>query len=131
MVTSANQIDRLLPRHESVINLDLTWDVRMNRNLWKKEEVSAPATIRDISLEGALVQVESTHEHAVGDRITVRFRGHEGTAVVRHCREGEDNTLLYGVRFVPDPAFVDCLCDAVGEIRGHSAELRRAWQRPN
>ena len=134
MGISANNIDRLLPRHESVTSLDLSWNVRVERSGRFKthsEELSDAATIRDISLEGALIEVGSKHKHAVGERVAVRFRGLDGRAVVKHCRPGDDGTLLYGVRFLPDPIFNNAVNSAVGELRGHSAELNMAWHRPN
>ena len=127
-------IDRLLPRHQSVVSLDLTWDVRHERDgMFKKIEVSDVAVIRDISLEGALVEVKSKLNHTVGEKVAVRFREFDGTAVIRHCRDGEEDggSAFYGVRFIGDRDFVEMLSTAVGELRGHSAELSRAWLRPN
>lgn len=135
MGIAANHIDRLLPRHESADSIDLSWNVRVPRTgLFRTrtgEEISDRATIRDISLEGALIELADSHEHEVGEHIPVRFRGLDGEAVIRHCRPGESDTLLYGVRFLPNPVFNDAVSSAVGELRGHSAELSRAWQRRN
>lgn len=96
-----------------------------------REEVSAAAWIRDISLEGALVEVPDSNVHAVGDHVNVRFRGIDGRAMIRHCRQGNDGMLLYGVRFLPVPMFKEAIDAVVGDLRGHSAELSTAWQRQN
>jgi len=132
MGNSANQLDRLLPRHESPGSINVDWHVHMARDgLFKKAEVCTPAVMRDISLEGALVEVDSATRHEVGDRITVRLEGHEGIAVIRHAREGDDSAMLYGVRFLRDEGFNDAIDLTVGKLRGHSAELATAWQRQN
>jgi hypothetical protein len=132
---ATNNIDRLLPRHESPESLDLSWNVRVERSgLFKNkgEEISDRATIRDISLEGALIEITDSHHHEPGDEIAVRFRGLDGQAVIKHRRRADGSeTLLYGVRFRPDAAFNDAIDEAVGEIRGHSSELNRVWQRQN
>lgn len=134
MGIDAKHIDRLLPRHESATSLDLSWNVRVARSgRFKKhrEEMFDPAVIRDISLEGALVEIADVHEHEVGERVAVRFQGLDGTAQIRHRRPGRDGSLLYGVRFLPDPEFNDAVDTAVGELRGHAGDLVRAWQRAN
>lgn len=134
MGIDAKHIDRLLPRHESVVNLDLSWHVRTARGgLFKqqREELSTAASIRDISLEGALVEVIDTSAHEVGDRVAVRFRGIDGEAVIRHCRPSVEGKLLYGVQFVRNLPFKDAIDAAVGELRGHSLELSEAWRRQN
>jgi len=132
MGSGTNQIDRLLPRHEAATALQLTWDVREERQgLFKREETSTPALIHDISLEGALIEVESEKLHELGDTVNVRFRGFDGRAVVRHCHPGDNGTVVFGVKFLRDETFKDAIDIAVGELRGHSAELTMAWQRQN
>jgi hypothetical protein len=125
-------IDRLLPRHESAENLDLTWDVRMERSsLFKKEEISTRAAILDISLEGALVKVHADTAHEIDEKVIVRFRGMDGLAIVKHRRAGDDGTMLFGVRFLPEPTFKGVVDHAVGELSGHPCELATAWQPQN
>jgi hypothetical protein len=134
MGIDATHLDRLLPRHDPAINLDLSWNVRVVRTgVFKqhREEVSAAAWIRDISLEGALIEVPDNNVHDIGDYIDVRFRGLDGRAKIRHCRRGDDGMLLYGVRFVPGSMFKEAIDAVVGELRGHSAELSMAWRRQN
>lgn len=133
MGIAAKHIDRLLPRHESPTTLDLSWNIRSERAGWfkKSDVISDPATILDISLEGALIAVSNQKEVEVGEHVKLRFRGLDGEAVVRHCRKGDDETRLYGVSFTRDPEFKDAIDRAVGEIRGHASELKQAWQRQN
>lgn len=85
------------------------------------------AAIHDISMEGALVEVAATHD--AGERVPVRFRGVDGVAEVKHRRHGSGDGLLYGVRFLPDPAFNAALVEVVGQLRGRRAELEAAWER--
>ena len=134
MGIGGNQLDRLLPRHDAANSLELSWDVRVERSgrfKRHREEMSDRATIRDISLEGALIEVADTHVHEIGDRIAVRFRGLDGTAVIRHCRPSDDDMLLYGVRFLPNTAFTDAVDAAVGELRGHSSRAEHGLERRN
>ena len=134
MGIDAKHIDRLLPRHPSAMNLDLSWDVRTDRRGFFKqhrEELSTAASIRDISLEGALVEVIHTIVHDIADKVAVRFRGLDGEAVIRHCRPSSEGKVLYGVRFVRNPLFKDAIDAAVGELRGDKSALSTAWQRRN
>lgn len=127
-------IDRLLPRHEPDRSLRLDWNVRMERNrLFKKEEDFAAAEIVDMSLEGALVEVDADQDHEIGDRVVVRFDQVSGHAEIRHKRTSEDreDKLLYGVRFLPDHEFRTAIADAVGTVRGRRSELAEAWNRAN
>ncbi|MEM7140000.1 MAG: PilZ domain-containing protein [Actinomycetota bacterium] len=127
----AKHIDRLLPRHRAEGDVTLEWNVRMARTgLFKKEERSATAVIRDLSLEGALVEVHDGAAHEPGDEVIVRFDGLEGTATVRHA-QADGDTVLYGVRFTPETEFNAAIDLAVGALRGHSAELSAAWHRQN
>lgn len=127
-----NHLDRLLIRHETPTDLALSWNVRVKRQgLLHKEELHDHAVIRDLSLEGALVEVHERQVHEVGQHVAVRFEGLDGEAVIRHCRPGDGDSLLYGVRFLPDPTFTEQLGAAVSELRGHSSELKTAWTRQN
>lgn len=132
MTNGANPIDRLLPRHEAAPALELSWNLRMARKrLLGKEEAYSHAMIQDLSLEGALVEVPASQVHELGTRVHLRFRGAEGHAVICHRREGREGYFLYGIRFLPDPAFGSAIISAVGEVRGKRAELDLAWNRPN
>lgn len=129
MPTSARFLDRLLPRHEAG-HLELFWDVREERvGLFKKAERYDEASISDLSLEGARVAVARDTTHEVGDHVTVRFRGLDGTAKVRHIHRTDDGVTQYGVQFLPEPEFRHAIELAVGELRGDNAELRAAWER--
>ncbi len=128
----ARHIDRLLPRHEATSGLELSWNVRMARKGFRhKEETSHHALIQDLSLEGALVEVPDSQTHEVGTRVDVRFRGIDGHAEICHRRDGGEGYTLYGVKFLPELGFGSVINAAVGEMRGHSAELDVAWNRPN
>lgn len=133
MGIAANHIDRLLPRHEATINLDLDWNIRTGRAgfMRAREELYDLASIIDISLEGARIAVDAKVVHQVGDHVAVRFRGIDGEAVVRHVDAPDGHRRTYGIRFLPNLTLSDAVNDAVGEIRGDSAALRQAWQRQN
>jgi hypothetical protein len=132
MGMTVNHMSRLLPRHGSVACLPLSWNVRLERkSLLKKEEVSAPAVFLDLSLEGALIEGPTRDEIEPGTRVHVRFRDLDGVVEVRHGRVSEDGYMLYGVRFILEPVLSDAINREIGALRGHSAELRAAWQRQN
>ncbi len=130
MGSAPQHLDRLLPRHESTAGLDLVWNVHETRTgLFKKEETYSRAVILDLSLEGARVEAPAGQKHEVGDRVDVRFQGMEGHAEIRHHHVGPDGSHIYGVRFIPEEGFGAAINQAVGELRGRSAELRTAWNR--
>ncbi|MDG2025979.1 MAG: PilZ domain-containing protein [Acidimicrobiales bacterium] len=122
---------RLLPRHETAGDIIVTWNVHTARaGLFKKEERSETAALRDLSLEGALVEVVDGAPFEVGDVVPVRFRGLDGNAIVRHVHT-EGDASFYGVNFSPEQEFSSAIDAAVGELRSHSAELLAAWHRQN
>lgn len=132
MIHGANPIDRLLPRHDTETGLELTWNVRMARKgLFTKEEEFSHATIQDLSLEGALVEVPDSQVHELGTTIAVRFQGTKGRAVVCHSRKGNTGYFLYGIKFLPGREFNAAVGTAVGEMRGRPAELDLAWNQAN
>lgn len=132
MVIGAKHVDRLLPRHDTAEGLELVWNIREERTGFRRREVVfTHARVRDISLEGALLEVSSSEDHKVGDRVDVRFCGAEGQAIIRHRRDGDDGDVVYGVRFVRDEDFAEALDLTVGHMRGRGAELSRAWHRQN
>jgi PilZ domain len=130
MRSGAQHLDRLLPRHPGGTGLDFAWNVHEARaGLFKKEETFSRAVIRDLSLDGALVEVPAGEEHEIGDRVDVRFEGMDGHAEIRHRNDGPDGSHIYGVRFIPEDGFGAAVNKAVGELRGRSAELKNAWNR--
>ena len=132
MPTGAKHIDRLLPRHTTEGGVELNWNVHLARvGLLKKEEQFRRGVVRDLSLEGALVKVYDADDHEVGDEVPVRFRGLDGTATIRHIQRSDDGEVHFGVHFRPAPEFRAAIDLAVGELRGHGAELSVAWNRQN
>lgn len=132
MPTGARYIDRLLPRHETSDELELDWNVHEVRaGFRRKEEVYRRGIVCDLSLEGALIRVDEADKHQVGDEVRLRFRGLVGTARIRHIQLSEDDEVHFGVQFQPAPEFQEAINLAVGELRGHGAELEAAWNRQN
>lgn len=130
MAPGNGPLDRLLPRHRVDPPLALSWDVRRSTSGWLRrrvDESSTPASIVELSLEGALVSVPTLELHEVGDRVAVRFDDHDGEAVIRHRHPGPDRTVLYGVRFLPQDGMNAAIADAVGQRRSLSKGVRSEW----
>ncbi|MEZ5167271.1 MAG: PilZ domain-containing protein [Acidimicrobiales bacterium] len=115
MTPGATPVDRLLPRHDTSSGFELAWNIHEERTGFRKsQEVSARGVIRDLSLEGALVEVPESQHHEPGDRVVVRFRGHEARAQIRHRIPGSRGHVMYGVRFIGDHDFNQALIGVVG-----------------
>lgn len=124
------RLDRLLPRHQPRKLVQFGWNVIPERRFPKQKEHMTMATIVDISLGGALIDVPAPLLHNVGDTVAIRFGGVDGAALVRHCRESEDRsgTTRYGVEWCPGYELAAMIERAVTTIRGREAELRHAWE---
>jgi hypothetical protein len=134
MAPGNGPLDRLLPRHRLDPPLALSWDVRRATGGWfrrKADETSTPASIVELSLEGALVSVPTLDLHEVGDRVAVRFDDHDGEALIRHRHPGPDRTVLYGVRFLPREGIDTAIADTVGRQRTLSPGVRSEWTSGN
>ena len=131
MGVAKRPIERLLPRHASRTGVMLDWHiVTTKRGLRRREhEEFGTAKLVDISLEGALVEVDDTFDHQTGDRVRIRFQGISATVEIRNRRPCERECVLYGIRFQGDTAFRDAVNEAVGDLRGRHSELAEAWNR--
>ena len=133
MPPGERRLDRLLRRHVTGAGLEIIWNVHLVRvgRFKKHEEVSSSGVIRDLSLEGALVEVPGDQDHEIGECVKIVFRGADGRVEIRHRRAGPEGRILYGVKFFPDVEFINEVKDAVGAMRGHAHELNAAWKRQN
>jgi PilZ domain len=126
------RLDRLLRRHPVETGLELIWNPHPEKaGLFKKEEVSSVAIVKNLSLEGALVEVPDDQDHKLREHVTVRLRDIEGQVEIRHCSDGPEGRVLYGVRFLSGDDFKALIERVVGELRGHATELETAWKRRN
>ncbi len=125
-------LDRLLPRHEIPPTVEVEWDVReRRRGIRKTTEACVIGRLRDLSLEGALIEVPSPSEFEPDDSVKIRIRGEEGRAVIRHVRPGSNgDRVLYGVRFEMTPGLLEVVNQEVELRRGVSpGDLKTAWER--
>ncbi len=133
MASGAKNVDRLLPRHVAGKPLEFRWFVPPVKKSFFKKVVPAFATVevKDISLEGALIEVEAGQDHAVKTMVRVEFHDTVGDAEIRHSRVEDSGRVLYGLRFVPGSNFSMIVDSIVGEIRGDSNALKLAWNKQN
>lgn len=124
------RLDRLLPRHQPRDIVQFGWNVVPERRFPKRAEQVTMATIVDLSLGGALIDVPGPCRHEAGEVVAVRFGGVDGAATVRHCRESDDRPGMtrYGVEWRPGHELAAMIERAVTTIRGREAELRHAWE---
>lgn len=129
--TRSGDLGRLLPRHNAPAALMIEWDIRATRRLLNKgTEVSVPATVLDISLDGALIEVADDIDRKVGSKVQIRILGIDGTATVRHRRQPPSGDCIhYGIRLYGGPAFVRTITEIVSALRKNDSELRKDWER--
>ena len=128
--TRSGDLGRLLPRHSAPAALMIEWDIRTTRRVLSKgQEVSVPAIVRDISLDGALIEVSDDIDRKVGSKVQIRILGIDGTATVRHRRQSPSGDFIrYGIHFRGGPAFVRTITEIVGALRKNDSELRKNWE---
>lgn len=113
--------DRLLPRHEIESGLKVAWDITNKRTrLFKKTEVSGRAVIRDLSLEGALVDVPDSYVHSIGSSVTVRIGAQEGQLEICRIADGPPGFVTYGTRFVADEELQSSVNQIVADVRSRT-----------
>lgn len=124
------QLDRLLPRHSLDIGVAIDWNVREERQgLVRRVATSDSARIVDLSLEGALIDVPSGRECAVGDVVVLRIDGVEGRVHIRHREDADEaGGIRYGVRFVGDHELRELVGEMVGLLRDHEGRIAAAWK---
>lgn len=133
MASGAKHVDRLLPRHVSGKPLTFRWYVPpAKKSFFKKVAPDfTEVDVKDISLEGALIEVDAGHDHPVKTPVRVEFNDAVGDAEIRHSRVEDNGRVLYGLRFVPGSDFSMVVDSIVGEIRGNNSALKLAWNKQN
>jgi hypothetical protein len=88
---------------------------------------STEGVIRDLSLTGALIEVDRPTKIAVGDKVEIRLGERTGTVKVRRIVPTDDHGEFYGVTF-DDTADLKSQFDIlIGHLRGDDDRLRQAW----
>jgi len=125
-----SRIDRLLPRHQLPARAQFRWNVVAERRFPPRAAQFVMATIIDLSLDGALIEVPASSRHEVGERVALRFGGVDGQATVRHRQavDPERGTVRYGIQWEFLPELAGTVEQAVATVRGDDAELRAAWE---
>lgn len=133
MAFGTKNVDRLLPRHVAAKPLDFRWYVPPAKKSFFRKEVPnfTNVEVKDISLEGALIEVDAGQDHAVKTMVKVEFHDAIGDAEIRHSRVEDSGRILYGLRFVPGSDFSMVVDSIVGEIRGDNTALKLAWHKQN
>lgn len=114
--------NRLLPRYPIGTNLELLWDVSSKRrNIGRRPRPPARARVRDLSLEGALVELPEHPSRQRGERLVVGFGGGLCLVEVVHRDAGREAADLCGIRFLrPDQAFGEAVSQIVALARSRS-----------
>ena len=120
-------LDRLMPRHDLPQALTIRWDTARKRGR-PGRDVGWEAVIRDLSLNGALIEVDGDRTNAVGEHVRIRLGGLEGTVEVRHRAEAtEGHGQLYGVSFVDTAQLQGQFEILIGYLR-NDGRIRNLWQ---
>ena len=127
------KFDRLLPRRELTTRVQIAWDVKPPRRFSRRGEEFVMATIIDLSLDGALLEVPDSSDHEVNDIVSLRFGGVDGRALVRHRRNDASGAgmIRYGIQWVGLPELRAVVERAVAAIRDENDELRPLWEGPH
>ena len=131
MTNDSDGLDRLLPRHELPYDLEIRWNiVQRRRFLRRRVEESASGHIRDLSLDGALIEVPLPSDVEIGSSVVIEFRSERGVVVVRDRRTtAGGNAVLYGVQIATNHRLQKTISDVVGQIQGRCEHLQQAWER--
>ncbi len=96
----------------------------------RSSESVVEARLRDVSLDGALIEVPMPSHHEVGERVAVRFHGESGTVKIRHRRlTATENRVLYGTQIDMTPGLREAIIDVVGQIQDADKQLQERWER--
>jgi len=131
MRSDPSGLGRLLPRHPIDLDVPIRWDVRQVRKLvGRSREVSEPARLLNLSLQGALIEVALPTPRRTGDRLVIAIGDdRRGTVVIRHSRLAKSgDRMLFGVSFVEATALSGTISELVASTRGDQAKLMDAWE---
>lgn len=129
MTTDSAGLDRLMPRHSLPAALTIGWNTAPRRNrIGRLVDESSEAVIRDLSLTGALIEVDNPATTATGDTVEIRLGERTGTVTVRRVVPADDeHGELYGVTFKHTDDLKPQFDILIGHLRGDDDRLRQAW----
>jgi hypothetical protein len=130
MTIDESGLDRLMPRHALPAALTIGWNTKPRRSLLARiSDTSTDGVIRDLSLNGALIEVDQPSGTKVRDIVEIALGTLTGTVQVRRIVEPNDeHNTFYGVSFVETQALKDQFEILIGHLRGDDDRLRDAWQ---
>ena len=141
IVGGISGLKRLMARYDMPSRVVVGWDTSaQSKKRIRKQESDTPATIRNISLAGALMAVRLYEEPKMGDVVTLRFRGEEGTVKVCHLEvdvvedavnpdaKGGSVAWLVGVEFVDIAQIFPDINELVGNLREDGHRLQELWE---
>lgn len=124
-------LDRLLPRHELPNALAVRWNTARRPRSWRdRTAAGADGLVRDVSLSGALIEVDEESPLEVGEEVEVMLGQNRGTVVVRHVTPADGtHGVLYGVEYGDgDSALKQQFEIVVAHLRGDDGTLGRVWR---
>ena len=141
IVGGISGLKRLMARYDMPSPVVVDWDTSAHsKKRIRKRESCTPATLRNVSLAGALLAVRLSEKPEMGDVVALRFRGEEGTVKVCHIEVDvvEDSVnpnvkdasvaWLVGVEFVEIAEIFPDLNDLVGNLREDGHRLQELWE---
>lgn len=110
------------------LDIVLTTESRFRR---KKGELLVGATVIELSVSGAAIQIASSAAvptYSVGSKFRFRLQGMDGLATVRHVGHGEDSVRL-GVQLDCLPVELErLLFDILDACRRDGSAVREHWE---
>ncbi len=129
MTTDSTGLDRLMPRHSLPAALTIRWNTQPRRGrIGRAVDESTEGVIRDLSLTGALIEVDEPTKIKVGDTVEIRLGERKGTVLVRRIVPADDDHgEFYGVTFEDTDDLKAQFHILIGHLRGDDDRLRQAW----
>ncbi len=130
MHRARSELDRLLPRRPVDTDVPIAWDIRRTRRLvGRSHEISDPAQLLNLSLEGALIEVSLPSDRVPGEQVMIAMGDdRRGRVEIRHARVAKSgDRMLYGVKFIEGAALSGIINHLADTARGNRGELLELW----
>ena len=122
------RMSRLVARYFLDPPMAIEWDTAHKNKHLPGRASPVEAEIRDLSLAGALIAIESKTHPTVDSIVEFKRGGNPAYVRVRHTRTSESaSRALVGVEFLDVVDALPDLYDIIGELRDASHRLEQLW----